>query len=92
MKKRDAMMVVMRKMLIVAYRLLRTKAAYDPTKVWLQRLDNLYSFYRDGIRESPCFQTGDETPTAEPRRIRIARISAFCFFKKKISVVHLTTQ
>lgn len=41
MKKRDAMMAVMRKMLIVAYRLLRTKAAYDPTKVWLQRLDNL---------------------------------------------------
>ncbi len=33
MKKRDAMMAVMRKMLIVAYRLLRTEETYDPTKV-----------------------------------------------------------
>jgi len=33
MKKRDAMMAVMRKMLIVAYRLLRTKETYDPAKV-----------------------------------------------------------
>ena len=32
-KKRDAMMAVMRKMLIVAYRLLRTGEMYDPTKV-----------------------------------------------------------
>jgi transposase len=33
LKKRDAMMAVMRKMLIVAYRLLRTGETYDPTKV-----------------------------------------------------------
>jgi len=33
MKKRDAMMAVMRKMLIVAYRLLKTGERYDPTKV-----------------------------------------------------------
>jgi len=33
MKKRDAMMAVMRKMLIVAYRLLRSEETYDPTKV-----------------------------------------------------------
>ncbi len=33
MKKCDAMMAVMRKMLIVAYRLLRTEETYDPTKV-----------------------------------------------------------
>ena len=32
-KKRDAMMAVMHKMLIVAYRLLRTGERYDPTKV-----------------------------------------------------------
>jgi len=33
MKKREAMIAVMRKMLIVAYRLLRTEELYDPTKV-----------------------------------------------------------
>jgi len=33
MKKREALMAVMRKMLVVAYRLLRTKDTYDPTKV-----------------------------------------------------------
>lgn len=33
LKKRDAMMAVMRKMLLVAYRLLRTGEMYDPTKV-----------------------------------------------------------
>jgi transposase len=33
LKKRDAMMAVMRKMLLVAYRLLRTGETYDPTKV-----------------------------------------------------------
>jgi transposase len=33
MKGREAMMAVMRKMLIVAYRLLRTGQMYDPTKV-----------------------------------------------------------
>jgi len=29
-----ALMAVMRKMLLVAYRLLKSGAAYDPTKVW----------------------------------------------------------
>ena len=33
MKGREAMMAVMRKMLIVAYRLLKTGQMYDPTKV-----------------------------------------------------------
>ena len=33
MKKRDALMAVMRKMLVVAYRLLKTEESYDPTKV-----------------------------------------------------------
>ncbi len=33
MKKCEAMMAVMHKMLIVAYRLLRTQEMYDPTKV-----------------------------------------------------------
>ena len=33
MKKREALVAVMRKMLIVVYRLLRTQEAYDPTKV-----------------------------------------------------------
>ena len=33
MKACDALMAVMRKMLIVAYHLLRTEEAYDPTKV-----------------------------------------------------------
>jgi hypothetical protein len=33
MHKRDALMAVMRKMLLVAYRLLRTEEMYDPTKV-----------------------------------------------------------
>ncbi len=33
MKKREAMMAVMRKMVIIAYRLLRTGEMYDPTKV-----------------------------------------------------------
>jgi hypothetical protein len=34
--RRAAMMAVMRKMLMVAYRLLKTKEAYDPTKVFAQ--------------------------------------------------------
>ena len=33
MKARAALVAVMRKMLIVAYRLLRTEETYDPTKV-----------------------------------------------------------
>ena len=33
MKKREAMMAVMRKMVILAYRLLSTGEMYDPTKV-----------------------------------------------------------
>jgi transposase len=33
MKTCDALMAVMRKMLIVAYRLLKTEEAYDPTRV-----------------------------------------------------------
>jgi len=33
MKKMEALMAVMRKILLVAYRLLRTKEAYDPAKV-----------------------------------------------------------
>ncbi len=33
MKGREAMIAVMRKMLIVAYRLLKTEQLYDPTKV-----------------------------------------------------------
>jgi transposase len=34
--RRAAMMAVMRKMLMVAYRLLKTQQAYDPTKVFAQ--------------------------------------------------------
>ena len=33
MNKRGALMAVMRKMLVIAYRLLRTEESYDPTKV-----------------------------------------------------------
>lgn len=43
MKKRDAMMAVMRKMLIVAYRLLRTQENYDPARVCMVVITPLHT-------------------------------------------------
>lgn len=39
MKARAALMAVMRKMLSVAYQLLKTEQRYDPTKVYPQPVD-----------------------------------------------------
>lgn len=41
LKGRKALMAVMRKMLVVAFRLLKSGGQYDPSKVWAEPLSKL---------------------------------------------------